>query len=215
VRIEHNNGYRCTCGHLSVVAVDEGTPITDAGTERGRIVAISGNTGFSAGAHLHFDVTPPNAADPHYRVNPYGWIGGAGNDPWAGRAISYNLWQHFPSISNSDVYTSGSPISAPPDPDPTVPGVVLIDENSDGFTEDPVGCWTGDTGGYDNSLRFTSTFTSTDVPNYTACAGTWNIPQLPGRAGEYDLYAYIPSPRTTADGAVYRIELLRNSIYRQ
>jgi murein DD-endopeptidase MepM/ murein hydrolase activator NlpD len=61
VRIEHNNGYRCTCGHLSVVAVDEGTPITDAGTERGRIVAISGNTGFSAGAHLHFDVTPPNA----------------------------------------------------------------------------------------------------------------------------------------------------------
>jgi len=54
VSIEHNNGYRCTCGHLSVVAVDEGTPITDAGTERGRIVAISGNTGFSTGAHLHF-----------------------------------------------------------------------------------------------------------------------------------------------------------------
>jgi hypothetical protein len=202
VRIEHNNnnGYQTVYGHLSAVAVESGTQITDAAD--GRVIGISGDTGYSDGPHLHFQVEPPGDSR---RVNPYGWIGSY-NDPWEQYSglTSHDLWSNHPSISNTDVYSSGTAISAPPDPDPTAPGVVLVDESS-GFTENPPNCWTQATGGYSDTLRFTSTFTTTTSPGYSACAGTWSLPSLPGRAGEFNVYAYVPASHATADGAIYTI----------
>lgn len=205
VRIDHRNGYQTIYGHLSVVAVDNGTQIADAAT--GRVIGISGNTGDSSGTHLHFELEPGS-----YSVNPYGWIGSREipNDPWPNHPdgigkVSYDLWAHYPSISNSTVYTSGNSIPAPPDPDPNAAGVVLVDESSTSFTEDPAGCWTSATSGYTNSLRYVSTFTSTQSPGYTACAGTWSLPSLTGQAGDFDLYAYIPTAHATSDGAIYEI----------
>ncbi len=205
VRIDHQ-GYQTIYGHLSVIAVDEGTQITDAAT--GRTIGISGDTGDSTGSHLHFEVrlSPCNLQNYQCSVNPYGWKG-ASTDPWGEYSglTGHRLWDQFPSVSNSTVYTSGNAIPAPPDPDPNAAGVVLVDESSTSFTEDPAGCWTSATGGYTDSLRYVSTFTSTQSPGYTACAGTWSLPSLPGQAGDFDLYAYIPTAHTTADGAIYEI----------
>lgn len=205
VRIDHQDGYQTIYGHLSVVAVDNGTQIADAAT--GRIIGISGNTGNSTGSHLHFEARRPGCEGdfPSCSANPYGWKS-ANDDPWeVYSGLTGILWAQFPSISNSTVYTSGNPIPAPPDPDPNAAGVVLVDESSASFTEDPAGCWTGATGGYTDSLRYVSTFTSTQSPGYTACAGTWSLPFLPGQAGSFDLYAYIPTGHTTTDGAIYEI----------
>lgn len=216
VRIRHysDNNYRTIYSHLSVVSVDTNIAINDALESSGRVIGISGNTGYSDGAHLHFELEPP---DGMYAVNPYGWNGEVGGDPWENwfynedhhGYTSHDLWAHYPCISNTAFtpypYTSGNAIPLPDDPDPGAEGVVLVDESSSNFTEEPLGCWTQASSGYSDTLRYTSTFTTTEAEDYASCVGTWTLPHLTGRVGEFNVYVYIPSEHASADGAIYEI----------
>jgi murein DD-endopeptidase MepM/ murein hydrolase activator NlpD len=75
--------------HLSRVDVTVGQHVTV-----GQRLGLSGNTGCSTGAHLHFEVDLPAAtAAQAIAVDPYGWTGPVA-DPWisAGGAMSTYLW---------------------------------------------------------------------------------------------------------------------------
>ena len=51
VEVDHGSGYETLYGHLSAISVGIGEWV-----ERGQIVGVSGSTGRSTGAHLHFEV---------------------------------------------------------------------------------------------------------------------------------------------------------------
>lgn len=51
VVIDHANGFVTYYGHLSNIYVYEGQPV-----ERGQVIGASGNTGWSTGPHLHFEL---------------------------------------------------------------------------------------------------------------------------------------------------------------
>ena len=68
LKIDHGNGNRTLFAHLSKFKVKQGAQV-----KRGDLVAISGNTGRSAGPHLHYEVhkygTPQNPLD--YFISGY------------------------------------------------------------------------------------------------------------------------------------------------
>ena len=61
VMIYHDNGYETIYGHMSSVAVSQGSHV-----EAGQLIGYVGSTGWSTGAHLHFEVHDPSG----YKVNP-------------------------------------------------------------------------------------------------------------------------------------------------
>lgn len=56
ILIKHNNGLSTLYGHLSSIQVSEGQAVT-----AGQKIALSGNTGYSTGPHLHFTVYASDA----------------------------------------------------------------------------------------------------------------------------------------------------------
>ena len=51
VRIDHQNGYETLYGHASETSVDLGEEV-----RKNEVIALSGSTGVSTGAHLHFEI---------------------------------------------------------------------------------------------------------------------------------------------------------------
>jgi len=198
VRIHHNNGYHTIYGHMSVLRVrtdDEG--ICETG-EFSCILGISGNTGSSTGPHLHFELEPPGSTR---SVNPYGWIGETGEDPWENHPdgfASHDVWLRYPSITNGDVYPSGAPLTAPPINE-NEPGEFTVDDGDTDFVENPGGCWTEDT-----QIGWAGDHRWQNVPaqNPGNCTATWNFPGTPGR---YNVFVYIPNNHATTDAAQYTI----------
>jgi hypothetical protein len=82
VLIDHGNGFTTRYSHLNAVYVSVGQAV-----DRGQIVGQSGNTGCSTGPHLHFGVYITSSWT---AVDPWGWWGPAGADPWP--ADPGDLW---------------------------------------------------------------------------------------------------------------------------
>lgn len=60
--IDHGNGYKTQYGHMSTVAVSAGQHVA-----KGEIIGFVGNTGYSTGPHLHFEVlSDGQAIDPFF-----------------------------------------------------------------------------------------------------------------------------------------------------
>jgi murein DD-endopeptidase MepM/ murein hydrolase activator NlpD len=74
VLIDHGNGFTTRYAHLSQIAVSVGQAV-----DRAQIVGQSGNTGCSSGPHLHFGVYITSSWT---AVDPWGWSGAPGADPW-------------------------------------------------------------------------------------------------------------------------------------
>ncbi len=207
VKINHNNSYKTYYGHLSVINVSVGDYVPR------EMIGVSGNTGNSSGSHLHFELRNPQ----NKPVNPYGWVGGAGNDPWAtwqnpggdcqvnysNGATSYDLWENYPALTTAH-YPSGTPVF----PDPPTSGSAIIDDSSAAFVSGSN--WSSTLAGdaYNGSYHYTIVGGNPSSPSRWEL---WNA-QLPPASGLYELYVSIPEgvppdpPINPADKAIYTIK---------
>src|SRR3984893_232797 len=80
--VNHPSGFSTRYAHLSQIYVTVGQSVT-----RGKVIAQSGNTGCSTGAHLHFGVYVTSSWT---AIDPFGWTGAPGADPWP--SDQGNLW---------------------------------------------------------------------------------------------------------------------------
>ena len=63
--IKHEDGYRSLYGHLSKIEVENGQSVL-----RGEHIGIAGNTGYTAGYHLHYEIYKDNnRTDPIKYIN--------------------------------------------------------------------------------------------------------------------------------------------------
>ncbi len=63
--IDHGNGFQTAYGHLSQINVSCGQSVF-----QGNLIGLSGSTGNSTGAHLHFEIR----SDQYGRVNPWSYL---------------------------------------------------------------------------------------------------------------------------------------------
>lgn len=64
IRIDHGNGYVTVYGHLSEFKVKRGQKV-----KRGDVIALMGNTGYSTGPHLHYEIEKDGRA-----INPMNYV---------------------------------------------------------------------------------------------------------------------------------------------
>ncbi|MBI2552029.1 peptidoglycan DD-metalloendopeptidase family protein [Candidatus Uhrbacteria bacterium] len=132
IRIRHENSYLTIYAHLTgnSIGVREGEQV-----EAGQQIALSDNSGFSTGPHLHFEVQDPDGV----RVNPYG-------DPpdYAGGCGPNALWATCPPQPYTDGDRDGYTIAQGDcdDDNPNVHPDALelcngIDDNCSGAADEP------------------------------------------------------------------------------
>ena len=197
VRIDHDlNGdhitdYQTIYGHMSVLRVQMGDEIPADADEFARIIGISGNTGWSSGPHLHFEVR--NAAGT--AVDPYG----------PDRNPDHKLWIERPSIDPHVIYTSGDrPLTAPPINE-NEPGAFTVDDGDTGFQATP-NCWQTNQA----APGWSGDYLTRTIPGGN-CTATWNFAQT-RTDGRYHVFVHIPNDnvapgnrRATVDTARYAI----------
>lgn len=197
VRLRHANGYDTWYGHMSALAVQSCTFTNCINLPHGEVIGTSGTTGNSSGPHLHFRVTNPQGK----QIDPYGWGGQAGLDPW-----SYNqkesLWVQFPNISasSSNVYPSGGSLVEPP----AAPLGYLVDDIDPRFSQLPLGCWTSINTSASNSQGSHMLAIQPVTSGVDTCKARWKLP-LGSGAGIFAVYVRIPAVHATSEGALYNI----------
>jgi hypothetical protein len=197
VRLRHSNGYDTWYGHMSAVAVQSCASANCANIAHGDVIGISGTTGNASGPHLHFRVTNAQAKP----IDPYGWAGPSGADPWA-----YNqkesLWMQYPntSASPSNVYPSGASLIAPSAP---ATGF-LVDDLDPRFDQVPADCWTVYNTSVANSQNGRMLAVQPVTSGNDTCRARWKLP-LSAEAGFFAAYARIPLAHATSEGALYTI----------
>lgn len=202
VVVRHANGYQTLYGHLSSVAVSVCDPCSYG---RWQLLGISGNSGNSTGAHLHFSVFDQAVADPSIDsnaevVDPYGWTA-TRNPDWANNQRE-SLWVVKPDLGdNPHIYPDGValPLPAVPsnkrdvdDSNPTQPNVWTQQNNGNALN-----------GSWRTALALASS------ANPSAIRWPFTAPNGFG-AGRYRVYVAVPSfPGWTdanyTDGAVYQV----------
>lgn len=81
VKIRHSNGFDSLYWHLASVSINPRTGVPWRAGENineGEVVGISGNTGCSTGAHLHFGIKEISSGQ---AVDPYGFLGNPRQQP--------------------------------------------------------------------------------------------------------------------------------------
>jgi hypothetical protein len=181
---------------LSAIIVEQGQLVIANPDNRKNVVGISGSTGNSSGAHLHFSLTNPDGI----YVNPYGWQGPPGQDPWESSlnplgAPSYDVWEQeqYPAIQivfpqTELQYPTSAAVTAPPVNDYLIE---VDDESNSSFFDIQGTCWTPviDTEGIDGDYHYAGEDASAD------CYARWLFdPSVSASAGDYDIYVHIPGP---------------------
>ena len=197
VRLRHANGYDTWYGHMSAVAIQSCTFVNCADIPHGEVIGVSGTTGNSSGPHLHFRLTNSQVRS----IDPYGWAGQAGLDPWP-----YNqkesLWVQYPNLSGSsgNVYPSGVSLIEPPAP---ATGY-LVDDLDPRFDQIPADCWMVINTSAANSQNGRMLEVQPLITGSDACKARWKLPLSAG-PGIFSVYARIPVVHATSEGALYSI----------
>ncbi|MGB5052411.1 MAG: peptidoglycan DD-metalloendopeptidase family protein, partial [Caldilineaceae bacterium] len=180
VYVQHSNGYVTRYAHLSTAAFGLGTFGTSVLS--GQILGTSGNTGWSTGPHLHFEVRDSNGVS----VNPA------------------SLWK------DGQWATPSRPIPGPPDSSETVVDDIFVNtssfsKGSGGESLNPCngncGGWTWANTGYGNG-RF---YTLADGGGTIDQGAKWQPTTLPTYNGIYEVFVYVPDNNATSWQAPYKI----------
>ncbi len=203
--LQHPNGYRTLYGHLSSLNVAY-CLIGPCSFPHGTVIGVSGNTGSSSGAHLHFSVF--NAALSGTNdvqasvVDPYGWT--AGGTPVWGNNQSNSLWVQRPHVGANPAILPGG--TALPNivqaPNPTI-----LDDGS-AVVNNTSCTWTvmNNAVATNGQMRYVSP----SGAGSDGCYVRWNVPaSLP--AGVYQVWVRIPNVSTWtndqySDGAIFGIQ---------
>ena len=194
VKLDHANDYATFYLHLN--DIEAGLNIADT-VEQGDILGTCGSTGASTGPHLHFQLNDPNGNP----VDPYGWVGPEGSDPWQLRtnATSYNFWAVAPAITNPGYLRSTDGLGA----ESGGIGVVVVDNRDAGFSKGT--CWQEATdAGYplQDGVGDTMFYRKGDE---TCDAPTWFLSEDGLTVGDYETYVFVPNQHGTTLTATYKI----------
>lgn len=89
VRLSHKGGYYLTWyAHLKSTLVPVGAIVS-----QGDVIALSDNTGFSTGPHLHWGLSIPTTPNPGYKTyhDPMKYVGNTSNPPPPGEIPDFSL----------------------------------------------------------------------------------------------------------------------------
>ena len=197
IRLHHPNGLDTWYGHLSALAVQSCASANCPAIQHGDIIGTSGTTGNSSGPHMHFRVTDGL----NRPIDPYGWAGSAGQDPWPADP-QYSLWVQYPNISASsgNVYPSGGALTEPAAPSTGF----LVDDLSSTFTQKPDNCWSVINTNTYNSQNGRMLAAQPVTTGADTCQARWPRPDATG-AGLFSVYVRIPVVHATSEGAIYTI----------
>ncbi len=180
VYVQHSNGYVTRYAHLSTTAFGLGT--SNIPVSGGQIIGTSGNTGWSTGPHLHFEVRNSS---------------GVSVDP-------SNLWK------DGQFANPSRPIPAPPNSgeivvDDTLINIGPFSKGSGGEFNNPChnncGGWSSATTGYGNDRFYTPADGGSAINQWVK----WQATNLPSDNGMYEVFVYIPDNNATSWQAPYKI----------
>lgn len=205
VLLRHPNGYRTLYGHLSALNVFL-CLTTGCSFPRGTVIGISGNTGSSSGAHLHFSVFNSayvGSSDiQNSVVDPYGWTP-ASAPLWANNQRN-SLWVQRPPVgANPAILPRGTALPALTQ----APSQTILDDNTATIVSS--GCsWTeiNNVTATNGQMRYTIPV-NTGSPG---CSVRWR-PTSGLQRGVYQVWVRVPSVDSWtasqyADGAIYEIK---------
>jgi hypothetical protein len=176
VYITHSNGYVSRYAHLSSATYRINT--SGQSVQAGQIIGTSGNTGWSTGPHLHFEVVNGSGTS----VNP----------------SSPNLWE------DGQWAPYYRPIPAPASAEITV--IENTADNSAGFRKGTggfevssctgnCGTWTQASGGSSSTFYYTA---ADRVNNSADQWAKWTLANVPDGGGIYEIYVHVPSTNATS-----------------
>ncbi|MCL5999230.1 MAG: peptidoglycan DD-metalloendopeptidase family protein [Chloroflexi bacterium] len=181
--INHGNGYITRYGHLSAV-MTQGQHVT-----AGQAIGTSGNTGYSSGEHLHFDVRDTSGN----QFDPFGWRG-SGADP--NSPASWCMWK-------SGEWANLCGGISQPVPELIDGQVQIIDDLDYNFSKScaagyPCPDWYAANIGHNSHMWWT--YVNGTTPDYWA---KWTPNLL--RPGLYEIFVNVPCNNATTWQALYNV----------
>jgi murein DD-endopeptidase MepM/ murein hydrolase activator NlpD len=185
VRIDHAydyDDYLTIYGHLSTAIGSTSGP--ESWVELGEVIGTSGNTGWSTGPHLHFEVRHDDV-----RVDPFDEDG-------------VSLWRHGACTETDSNRCSGTLLPAPPQAES-----ITIDDGDTGFSRGYVrpysSPWSYATdAGYNGDTYYGLNTTSSTYYRWAK----WKPSISSGNQGMYEIYVHVPSNHADTLRARYTVD---------